>query len=65
MWKAITAYPCCRTRSVRVTRRGHFTIKPIADMNMARQIHMFYRLEFRGAELLGDVQKLYYEVMSE
>ena len=44
---------------------GHFTIKPIADMNMARQIHMFYRPEFRGAELLGDVQKLYYEVMSE
>lgn len=44
---------------------GHFTIKPIADMNMARQIHMFYRPEFRGAELLGDMQKLYYEVMSE
>ena len=44
---------------------GRFTIKPIADMNMARQIHMFYRPEFRGAELLGDVQKLYYEVMSE
>lgn len=24
LWKAITAYPCCRTRPVRVTRRGAF-----------------------------------------
>lgn len=43
---------------------GRFRIKPIADMNMARQIHMFYRPELRCEELLGDIQRLYYEVMS-
>ena len=43
---------------------GRFRIKPIADMNMARQIHMFYRPELRCEELVGDIQRLYYEVMS-
>ena len=43
---------------------GRFRIKPIADMNMARQIHMFYWPELRCEELLGDIQRLYYEVMS-
>lgn len=49
---------------VRDAAAGRFKIKPIADMNMARQIHMFYRPEFRCTELLGDIQKLYCEVMS-
>lgn len=43
---------------------GRFCIKPIADMNMARQIHMFYRPELRCEALVGDIQRLYYEVMS-
>ena len=45
--------------------RGKFCTVPLCDMNMIRDVHIFYHRDFRCDELIGDIRRIYAEVLQE